>query len=295
MKRFTRRTAIAALIAAPVLSIPAIGQAGVIPWLYDSIFGPVYPGYGYGYPSAPYPSACAPCGSPCMTSAPSPCSSGACPTVAFYNGPCGVPSSSCEAKAVWKSDAGTSPLPKKPAADTVSEGPSTFKASPKTPPLEDDISPHDASRPVSPVEPMEPGRPAPPSLGPVGDTAPAGGAAGLTGGAKTVEGTGTSTDATSAVGDDPDFPKPKVGTPETNSPLGTPAPKLNDGELKGLDPVLKQGSQLDNKSTWNVTARLPQRSVRPTSLGSATLVRRIAPVKADYVIPAETPAHIASR
>lgn len=282
MKRFARRFAVAALVAAPVLSVPAMSEAGVIPWLYDAIFGPVYPGYGGygGYPMAsPYggAGACSPCGSPCLSAAPSPCSTGACPTtVAFYS-PCG---SACEAPRTVYSSA--TPKKAEPATSGVDQPApkSTFK---QTAPSDlDDISPHDASRPPTPV-PVT--KPAPASVGDIG--------AGLSGGEQTVEGSAVSKEPAASDSDNLDFSTPKPGLAPEAAPsgTGTPAPALDPGtELE-----LKQGSQLDNRSTWKVTVQLPRRTTQPQPVGTVSLVRRPVQVKTNYVIPAESSARIASR
>lgn len=283
MKRFARRFAVAALVAAPVLSVPAMSEAGVIPWLYDAIFGPVYPGYGGngygGYPmAAPYggTGACSPCGAPCLSAAPSPCSTGACPTtVAFYS-PCG---SACDApRTVYSSAA---PKKAEPATSGVDQPApkSTFK---QTAPSDlDDISPHDASRPATPVPAT---KPAPASVGDIG--------AGLSGGEQTVEGSGVSKEPGAAdPGDNLDFSAPKPGTVPEPAPSGTGTPTLDPAtELE-----LKQGSQLDLRSTWKVTVQLPRRSALPQPVGTVSLVRRSVPVNAEYVIPAESSARVASR
>lgn len=100
MKRLALRSMFALAMVTCLLSST---QAGIIPWVYDTIFGPVRypaygPGYGYGasyapqmnYGNSPY-GQCSPCASnvgyarpasPCATGR---CSTGGCPTtVAYY-------------------------------------------------------------------------------------------------------------------------------------------------------------------------------------------------------------------
>lgn len=286
MKRFSRRLAVAALVTLPLLAVPAVSQAGVIPWAFDVLFGPVgYPGYGYsgyGYygPYNPgyYGSAgCGPCVSacsPCSAPVGSACSSGACSsTTAYY-----VSSTPCNAKTSWKSDApkaAAAAVPKKaaPAASETTFDEGALNGELKKTPF-----------PPTPVNPTNAASPAATGAGANTTEAPA---AAVTTGSQTDTAVGVGADTSGfPAGDDGEFSTPKAGKPAEAAPAtGAKAPALD-----AVDKALG----LDGKSSWIVTPthrRLAQRA----TFRDAQVARRSVPVKTDAGLPAQSGARIAAR
>lgn len=278
MKRFSRRLAAAALVALPLLAAPAMSQAGVIPWVYDVIFGPVgYPPGGYGYMPGPYSapgpyavsyrggygcSSCGPVCSPCSAPVASACSSGACQgVVSFYSA-----TAACDSQSTWKSDA-----PK-----------STAGTPKKTEP-----TPADTTFDESGQDGLLKKEPFPAAATPVKPTSPASGSSSVTAGSQTNSATGVSSDDTGLdTGAGGEFAAPKVGTtPEPAPATGTKTQGL-DGTTNPLN--------LDNKTSWNVTPahrRLAQRA----TFRDAQVARRTVPVKADALLPTQSGARVAAR
>ena len=170
MKRLALQSMVAVAMVTCLLSST---QAGVIPWVYDAIFGPVrYPaygsGYGYGvsyapqmnYGYSPY-SQCSPCASnvgyaqqasPCASGR---CSTGGCPTtVAYYPAfPMGyrVVSSQCSPCSTKKTDWRASGSTGEKAPEPRDEGKTTF--------AEEEKDPFDAQKPARPLSEITPVKP----------------------------------------------------------------------------------------------------------------------------------------
>lgn len=114
MKTFGRRFGLGAIAAAVIASAVSTSQAGVIPWVYDAIFGPNYYPYQGPYSAGYMPSPCGPSG--CRTSCnpcSSPCSSGKCTPRVSYCNPCEVSSSTgtkCDSPTTsWSSNESPTP------------------------------------------------------------------------------------------------------------------------------------------------------------------------------------------
>ncbi|MBM79299.1 MAG: hypothetical protein CMJ78_01740 [Planctomycetaceae bacterium] len=98
----SRLAHLTAIVVLSIISVPNSSDAGVIPWLYDAVFGPAY-GYGPGcqtcyspVPAVPYAAGCGPCRpmirpvwswfprcaplafNPCFTCGPAGCPTGKC-------------------------------------------------------------------------------------------------------------------------------------------------------------------------------------------------------------------------
>ncbi|MBI1312902.1 hypothetical protein GC176_16555 [bacterium] len=262
MRTHLRRAGIAVLVASLVTSLLSTTQAGVIPWLYDAIFGPVYPNYYSGYAAgwAPSggcaPSSCAPC-NPCRVSyAPrisSPCASGTCSTTAFY-GPCGTRCSttltcnSASSTEVGKLAPEPADLPPAPAK--------TFD--------ETDAKP--ATRDVEHSNPTVSGVAAPD-------------------GKVSAEDTGFG----AAVRDEEpvkDGFAPPVIRPEEGS-----APNIN---APAASEEIQPGLNLDNRSSWNVPVSKERIGMR-AGFRNARIARHAQPLNRDYVIPLRSATQIAGK
>ncbi len=175
MKRLALQSMVAVAMVTCLLSST---QAGVIPWVYDVIFGPVRypaygPGYGYGvsyapqgnYGYSPYSyaptSQCSPCASnvgyaqPASPCASGRCSTGNCPTtVAYYPAfPMGyrVASSQCSPCSTKKTDWRASGSTGEKAPEPRDEGKATFAEEEKDP-----FDAHKPARPLGEVTPVKP-------------------------------------------------------------------------------------------------------------------------------------------
>ena len=255
MQRFSRRLGIAALSTALVAGAFGTTQAGIIPWLYDGVFGLNYGGYPMSY-SAGYSAGYSPCGpagcgvacSPCGSS---PCSTGRCSSrTSNYSG-CEVACTpSCNATSTWKADSG----PKKaevrteirsnsPTSTVPRENFSTprTRTNPTYVPDDDEVGTEILKKPVNNGGAARGFGPTPPAAG--GLTPAFGDDTGL--------------------GDEPAI-KVKPAAPAGNlPPQGEAARPLN----------------LDNKATWTVsptTASL--RTTRPLVLRDAKIARRTTDV-----------------
>ena len=141
MKTFKRRIGVATVAAAIVAGAFSTSQAGVIPWIYDAIFGPAYYGpyapmsYSVGYmPSPCGPAGCRPTCSPCS----SPCSTGKCSPQVSYCNPCEVSGSKCDSPSTsWK--AGSEPARARVNTEVITPGTSGTGSRPETyrKPIED--------------------------------------------------------------------------------------------------------------------------------------------------------------
>ena len=255
MRTHFRRTGIAVLVTALVTSLLSTTQAGVIPWLYDAIFGPVHPQYysgwsGYGCA----PARCAPCNTCRMGVAPrstSRCATGSCSTTAFY-GPCGTTCSTTVACA----DSSNAEVGKlAPEPDDVPPAAKTFDDAPVPDPARLDL---DHAKPtVSGVAAPE----------------------GTTGAEDAGFGAGTGGDAT-----DGEFSPPVIRTEEKEAEEaapgepGSPAPTLN----------------LDNETSWKAPIIKRRIGMRAT-FRNARIARHTRPIDRDYVIPVSSTARIAGR
>jgi hypothetical protein len=166
MKRLALRSMFAFAMVTCLLSST---QAGIIPWVYDTIFGPVrYPAYGpgYGYAASYGPqmgsgyspnSQCSPCAanrpvSPCASGR---CSTGGCPTtVAYYpTWPVGyrVVNSQCSPCSTKKTDWRASNSTEGQAPEPRDDGKTTF--------AEEEVDPFGAQKPPRPLAEETPVRP----------------------------------------------------------------------------------------------------------------------------------------
>ncbi|MBC8291104.1 MAG: hypothetical protein H8E37_12385 [Planctomycetes bacterium] len=161
MKRLALRSMLAVAMVTCLLSTT---QAGIIPWVYDTIFGPVrYPAYGpaygpvYSAPTSYYsPSRCSPCAvnyraaSSCSTGR---CSTGRCSTLAYYpTWPIGyaVVSSPCSTKCSTKKTDWRATETDRRAPEPRDEGNTTFA---------DEKDPFNANKPPQPAEEETPVKP----------------------------------------------------------------------------------------------------------------------------------------
>lgn len=90
--RVLKTVAISACMLTVTVGFTSTTQAGLIPWLYDAIFGPVRPGYGAGYYGAGYfggyPATYGVGYAPLISPAYSPCGPAGCPTTVGYAPAC---------------------------------------------------------------------------------------------------------------------------------------------------------------------------------------------------------------
>ena len=259
MRTHIRRTSIALLVAGLVTSLLSTTQAGVIPWLYDTIFGPAYPSYygGYApgwsaYGCAPKP--CAPC-NPCRVGyAPrssSGCASGTCSTAAFY-GPCGT---TCSTTVACSGPANTEVGKLAPEPEDVPPAAKT---------LDDAPVPDPAKLDLEHSKPTVSGVAAPEAATEIEDT-----------------GFGTETrDANPADVFSPPVVRPEPGTTEESAPA----------EPEEAPPTL----DLDNRTGWSVPVNKQRIGLR-SSFRNARIARHAQPLDHDYVIPVRTTARIAGR
>ncbi len=251
MQRFSRRLGIAALSTVLVAGAFGTTQAGIIPWLYDGIFGMNYGGYPMSYSAGYGPCGPSGCGVACSPCGQSPCSTGRCSSrTANYSG-CEVACTpSCNETSNWKSDA----APKKAEVRTEIRSNSPGSAVPRenfVPPTgrertfrdDDDTGTQNLKKPVT--------NGAGTGFGPT----PAGAGANA----------GQLDDPTLDNGFSEPAIKVKPATP----------PKLNlPPEGEAARPL-----NLDNKATWTVsptTASL--RTTRPVVLRDAKIARRTTDV-----------------
>ena len=150
MKRTLRRLGVSFLAVLLSLSMVTTSQAGLIPWLYDSIFGPhhgspYHVGYGRCAPTFCQPVRCNPCAVSCAPTGT--CRTGTPTTVAFYHPFYGtvVTRSACDAKTNWKSSG--------KEGDKAPEPKTTFAGS--DPFNKEGATPMEVNRPKTPVEPEE--------------------------------------------------------------------------------------------------------------------------------------------
>lgn len=320
MRAFSRRFGIAALVVTLVGTLIGSSHAGVIPWVYNAIFGPV------GYGPSPYPYGqmgygCSPCMArmpvKCRPSPCSPCSSGSCPTYVSY----GVRSSCSTGSEVtqWKSEGSETrrapepeavtrraPEPVDPApapktfvgqekADAATaqesvnraespagtEGESSTVTSVEPAGASDEESPGVTEAPVV-VETPSPGVDA----GTASDTATAAESATAgsgTGFTATSEEEKDTTPATPDLSVDP-FKTPVPGV-QTEEETGIPAPSLPAD--------VEKPAGLDGETSWKLSVPT-RRLVRQSSYQNAWLARRSMSVDSEYVIPTDSVARIRS-
>lgn len=265
MKTINRRIGVASVAAAVVAGAFSTSQAGVIPWIYDAIFGPAY--YSpYAGPYAPmsysagyWPSSCGPSGcrvscGPCA----SPCSTGKCSPVVAYCNPCEVSSTKCDTNSPnWK--AGETPT--KANIKTEVRTP-TF--SPTKPDYRDDANGPDVDpktgerilkKPVTEATEFS----APTNVEP--------GSANSANGFK----------KTPAADIDTGFEPAPIGEEKFPAPKKPAAATPADDDVKPLN--------LESKATWSVTPAIAhQRSTRKATFRDASIARRTIEV------PATSPA-----
>ena len=278
MRSRIRRTGIALLVTSLVTSLLTTSQAGVIPWLYDAIFGPAYPqyrgypaGWGAGYgPCAPSP--CAPC-NPCRVGyvpRSSSCASGACSTTAFF-GPCGM-ACSTEVACSTSPDPGVGKLA--PTPQDLPPSPRTFDDSPVPDPV-----PSSSDKPVAESDPATRDVEHPqPTVS--GVAAPEGDA---------------------EAGNDAGFGETERTTDPANEEF---APPLIRNEAESLEeptessagdsPEQPLGLELDNRTSWRAPIRLERVSMR-AGFRYARIARHVQSIDHDYVIPPTTTTQIASK
>lgn len=271
MRRIARRFGIAGLSAALIAGALTSTQAGVIPWMYDAIFGPNYYGYGASaaYSAGPvsYSAGYSPCGpSGCgvpyaASSSCGPCNTGTCSSRVSYCGPCevGCNSSTCSPKTTWKSEKPTVASPQKAEVKTQIrtnlDEPTLDNPAPRRPRTDDPNfdSNVELKKQVIESDPI--------SVQPAGSSA-----TGETNGFVPTSKLPAANEA---------FPAPK-SVPEAGSKK--PAPTFGSD----LDGQANRSLNLDNKATWSLTSKLPQRSAaRQTRFHDARIARRASDVKAD--------------
>jgi hypothetical protein len=261
MRMHFRRTGIVLLVPALLTSLLSTTQAGVIPWLYDAIFGPVYPHHygGYGSGLSGYGCAPAPC-NPCrvgyaprsaMTLSSAACASGACSTTAFY-GPCGKTCSTTVActgtseTQVGKLAPEPADLP--PAAKTMDDAP----------------VPDPARLDLEHSKPSVSGVAAPDDTSVKDDP-------------------GFNVDTRGE--DSSDVFAPPVVRPE-GSATEDPAPTVPEA----LDSTLG----LDSRTSWSVPVS-KQRTGMRSSFRNARIARHARPIDHNYVIPPQSSVRVAGR
>lgn len=320
MRSLSRRFGIATLVVTLVVTLFGSTQAGIIPWAYNVIFGPVGCGpqphaYPYAAPmaygpmsyAAPRGYGCGPCRTPMVyrSSPCSPCSTGSCSTVVSYG-----PRASCETGREvtrWKSDRTQAPVANEvtkrapnpvdaaPAPKTFANGDGAVAAGSEESVLESGV----ASPPAPPAAAVEvageesPGAVvAAPVVAPEPATTiiPAGGIEGDAGFGP------TKPDA-----DAPAIPGsflPAVPGSVEEKPVGVPAPTLPEVSptLPEALPTLPDATpaNVDGEASWklNVPTR---RLAKHASYRNARIARRSVPVNSEYVIPSESVARIVSR
>lgn len=250
-----RRTGIAVLVVALVTSLLSTSQAGVIPWLYDAIFGPAYPHHYGGYSSgwSAYgcaPARCAPC-NPCQVGSASRCSTGICSTTAMY-GPCGT---TCTTTVACAGSSSTEVGKLAPEPDDVPPDAKTFDDAPVPDPAKLDLD-H--------TKPTVSGVAAPDSTTSSEDSG---------------FGPGQRGDVTKDEFAPPVIRKEEENTEEA-APTGldAPAPTLN----------------LDNETSWKAPVSKRRIGMRST-FRNARIARHAQPLGRDYVIPVKSTARIAGR
>ncbi len=259
MRMHYRRTGIALLVVALVTSLLSTTQAGVIPWLYDAIFGPAYPHYygGNGWSgSGCAPAPCAPC-NPCRvgyaSQGSSRCASGTCSTTSFY-GPCGTTCSTAVAcSGTSETEVGKlapEPADVPPAAKTMDDAP----------------VPDPARLGLEHSKPTVSGVAAPEGATGTEDPGFAPGTRGE-----------DSTDAFA-----PPVIRSKEGAAEDAAP---PEP-----ETETIDPTLG----LDNRTSWTAPVSKQRIGLR-SSFRNARIARRAQTLDDNYVIPVETSVRVAGR
>ena len=158
MKRLALRSMLATAMVTCLLSTT---QAGIIPWVYDTIFGPVrYPAYGpvYSAPPSYYsPYRCSPCGpvssQPKSSCSNGRCSTGGCSTMAYYpTWPIGyaVVSSPCKTACSTEKTDWRATETDRQAPEPREEGKTTFA---------DQEDPFNANKPPQPAEEETPVKP----------------------------------------------------------------------------------------------------------------------------------------
>lgn len=261
MRTHIRRTSIALLVAGLVTSLLSTTQAGVIPWLYDAIFGPAYPHFYGGYAPgwSAYGCAPAPC-NPCRVGyAPrssSSSSSGTCSTTAFY-GPSGTACSTSIACA-GNSDATVGKLAPEPE-----DVPPAAKT------LDDAPVPDPARLDLEHTKPTVSGVPAPEST---------------TGTEDAGFGAGPSGDDSTDV-----FAPPVIrseGSTDAEAAPAEAAPTSSEETPPTLD--------LDGRTSWT-TPVSKQRVGMQSTFRNARIARHAQSLDHDYVIPIRTTARIAGR
>jgi len=259
MRTHFRRTGIVLLVGGLVTSLLSTTQAGVIPWLYDAIFGPAYPQYYAGY--APgwsargcAPASCAPC-NPCRVGyAPrgsAGCASGVCSTTAFY-GPCGTTCSTTTACA------GTSDTEVGKLAPEPDNGPPAAKT------FDDAPVPDPARLDLEHSKPSVSGVAAP--------------------------------DGTTGA-EDTGF-EPGSRGDESNDVFAPPVVRPEDGAANEAAPAEPEAPaptlDLDNRTSWNVPVS-KQRIGMSAAFRNARIARHVEQRNDDYVIPVRSTARIAGR
>lgn len=320
-KMIRLRHFVAALALALSASFTSSAQAGIIPWVYDVIFGPVHsrhdyaPAYSYSpapmsysQPAYSYPSTysysgyaggygCQPCQTRCNTCATAP-SGSAKPaaqqqqqpqsTVAFYHPFYGWVSQSCPAASSAPQTAA------KPSPDKVGSRVPDPKAT-----FAEDIEQVAGQKADPFVAPMSVKKPVAPRNGDAAtvDDAAAGDAKPKFE-ATTPPAAGTNSNAPAKPGDAGFAEQPQRGTePNFVTPLdGETQPEKSGEKTKPieLDDVSK-GLNLDNKSTWVVPAPGVERIAFRPGFRNARLARHSDVVNVDFVIPATSVTRIVSK
>lgn len=263
MRTHFRRAGIAVLVTSLVTSLLSTTQAGVIPWLYDAIFGPAYPhqygGYGPGWSAygGCAPSSCAPC-NPCRVGyspqMSSPCASGTCATTTAFYGPCGTQCSTTVAcNAVSNAEVGKlAPQPEK-----LPPSPKTFDDAPVPDPAKLDV---EHSQPTV-----------------SGVAAPAG----------------------EAATDDAGFDAGARGDAASKDEFAPPVIRSEDGAatdeaVPAASDSIDQSLNLDGRTSWKAPVRKERIGLR-AGFRNARIARHVQPLDRDYVIPVRSTAQIAGK
>lgn len=306
MTRPVRRCGTAVLVITLVTSLLSTTQAGIIPWIYDVVFGPVRPqSYSSSYYRGYGPCAPAPC-SPCATfGAASPCGPSGCRTTAFR--------SPCPTACQTSSDQTVTKLVPTPDPVDVAPKPKTFVTESQVP------DPHETEKKAAEEAAVAKTNA---STGAEGDIQQASGTADAKPADARVEQTPATVSAVADPGgdakaeasdesagskvetDDEGFAKPiKRNQPEGTSGESVPGAQQSEegdgGKAPGLpeaadDADLKKALDLDKKSSWNVP-RTPQRISVRAAFRNARIARRSIRVDQDYVLPTSSTTRIAGR
>jgi hypothetical protein len=249
----------------PFVAMSSSSEAGVIPWVYNAVFGPSRGPYGYSYYgpayySAGYGSGC--CGTPVMAYRPmygccDPCSIPCGPCGVTVSGACGVPQCSTTGIPVPSSSSpGPAPTPSNSGAPKTYAEPDKFEKPTRASGTADPngvAPPTPARESESGFEPRKP-RPAAPAIAPDNEE-------------RETRKPSASPDGTNNTTDE---------KKDLKSPAATP--KINDGDESGTE--VKPASHTNQRIAWAAALQRRQTASQPRH-GTAYVVRLPAYPKPD--------------